>query len=276
MQRAPREGIHIAVTDAWIDITAADGSRARHTLRHGLTTLGGKRGDIALPAAGNDQLHLWDQPPKLVYVGVGEPPKVNGEAREECALRLGDRIEWCGVRLEFGGVPHATIEEIAVAAPPPVAPAAAPLAAAPPGMEASEFTAWRRLKAGLLVELGMADPSAARRWQDAVLRSEFEPDACARDVLGASVVPPADTRLVERCARLERDLVMAPVSTGSRGASRKIRNVARSGLAFIVAQFVVLSVVFLLVFLALFIVRMKWNWSVDEFLDRVRATIAGT
>jgi len=108
----------------------------------------------------------------------------------------------------------------------------------------------------------------ARRWQDAVMRSEFDADACARDVL-ATATGVTDLKLGERSTRLQRDLVMAPVAATARGSARKLKGAAQSMAAMLISQLVVLSVSLLLVMLALFVLRVRWQWSVDGFFDRI-------
>lgn len=253
---------------SWLDV-AREGTSRRYELGSGLTSVGA-RGDVPLDAPLGDQLHFWDQPPKVVFVGRGEPPRVNGQPRDEAQLAPGDTIEWAGARLVYGreGGP-AQLQELDLAAAAPQPPAQA--AALPStGLHPNEEQAWRRLKAGMLVELGLADRAAARRWQDAVLRGEFEPDSCARDVLGATSVGPADPRLAERSARLLRDLLMAPMARGIQGASRRARTAARSGAAFLLAQGIVIALYSALLVLALLILRLRWGWSVDGFLDGIR------
>lgn len=260
------------MSQAWIEIVGTDGVRRRHTLREGLTTVGGKRGDVVIGETGNDQLHIWDRPPKLVFVGSGEPPRVRGQAIEELALHSGDKLEWRGLQIEFAGLAYAQLEEVPLPVEVPAAPVVAPLVAT---WSSGDEQAWRRLKAGLLVELGIADADTTRRWQDAVLRTEFEPDSCARDLLAASKVDSGDPRLLERCSRLQRDLLMSPMQRGSRGGMRKLRATTSNWLAMAISQLVVLSVFVLLFLVALFVVRIRWSWSVDAFLDRVADSIRG-
>ena len=258
-----------AVTEAWIEITRADGARQRHVLKPGLTVVGGRRCDVELPGAEADQLHFWDQPPKVVFVGTGAPPLVHGRASEETPLRQGDVVEWRGARIELGGLAQPRTEAISVAPglPPPVVAAPAPAVETAPSVEG---VLTRRVKAGLLVELGLAEASSARRWQDAVKRNEFDPDACSRDVLAGSAVSSTDPRLLERSSRLLRDLVMAPVQPGVRAApKKKTSSPPRSGLAAAIGQVVMFSSCCVIVFVALFFVRWRWDWSVDDFLDRL-------
>ncbi len=294
---------------AWIEWTGRDGTRRRVELKRGLTVVGGARADVQVEGVENDQLHVWDQPAKLIFVGFGEAPTVNGAPFEERELKTGDVVHWRGLRLEFGGLMSAVIEEIPLAEPvrpaasarpgaqasfagsPPPSPSTAAgqgavgaaagasigapvgtVGAALPGAPGGSFGVdeiyWRRLKAGMAVELGLAEPSVARRWQDAVMRSEFDADACARDVL-ATATGVTDLKLGERSTRLQRDLVMAPVAATARGSARKLKGAAQSMAAMLISQLVVLSVSLLLVMLALFVLRVRWQWSVDGFFDRI-------
>lgn len=260
-----------------MDVLEPDGARRRVALRRGLTIVGGAKADVPVGGVDNDQLHVWDQPPKLVFVGFGEAPTASGARFEERTLASGDVVTWRGVRLEFGGLLAARIEEIElpsapVAAPgttPGATPGAASAGASFVGLAGADEQFWRRLKAGIAVEQGLAEGAVARRWQDAVMRSEFDPDAAARDIL-ATVRGLDDQRLGERSARLQRDLIMAPLATSSRGATRKLRGAAQSMVAMVISQFVVLSVSLLLVLVAQFVARVRLGWSLDEFFDRLR------
>jgi hypothetical protein len=275
VQPPPRSGIHIGVPQSWIELVAASGARRRHELKPGLTVIGGEGGDIPWPASGSDQLHIWDQPPKLIFVGGGPAPLVNGQRCDERDLRAGDAIEWQGLRLEFGGRPLASIQEIPLEPRTPPATVASAAGASLVSAEA-ESSSWKRIKAGLLVELGLADVGAARRWQEAIARGEFEADSCARDVLNASTVNAGDARVLERCGRLQRDLVMSPLSLGARGGARRLRSSASNWLAMALMQFVVLGVCVFLVLVALFVMRVRWEWSVDGFFDSIAETLSGS
>lgn len=127
-----------------------------------------------------------------------------------------------------------------------------------------EERAWRRLSAGLAVELGLADKKVARHWQERVRAGEFDADACAAEILEAGGFEAGDARLVERSARLQRDLVMTPLS---RSAGRKVRRAARGGLAFLVAQLLAIGVYSLLVAIALVLLRLQ-GVAFDPLLDR--------
>ena len=257
--------IPIAV-EAWLEVELPAGKR-KHALAPGLTRLAAEGGDIQIPGAGQGELHLWDRPPKLLYLGAGGQPRVNGKACDESALSHGDAIEWGSVRLTFGfDDGQAALEEIPVAATPAAVPASA--------LAEADERLWRRLKAGMLVELGLGDKAAARRWQDSISRGGFEPDSCARDLLGGVDVSASDPRLVERSGRLMRDLVMVPVTRGVRGAGRKLRGAARSGLAFAVMQLVVFAITAMLVVVAMFLGHLN-GWSIDEFFEGILSLFRG-
>lgn len=284
--------MNCAMGAAWIEIVGRDGRRQRFELKRGLTVIGGAKSDLPAEGVDGDQLHVWDQPPKVIFVGFGEPPTCGGARFEERELKSGDVLLWRGLRLELGGLMSALIEEVPLA--PPLAPPPAPLRGAAGAARASATSAaatasasatqaattsaaalpgvdelyWRRLKAGMAVEIGAADPAVARRWQDAVLRGEFDADACAREILGAAPGL-TDFKLGERSTRLQRDLVMAPVAATARGSARKLKGAAQNMAAMVIAQFVVFSICLLLVMLALFVLRLRWDWSIDGFFDRL-------
>lgn len=232
----------------------ADGATRRLPLARGLTRVGGPGCEVVLEGAGADQLHLWDDPLKLVFVGKGELPSVDGAPVEERALGGGETLAWRGARLVLRRLGAPVIQEIPLPAPAPARP---------------DERSWARVRAGLLFELGLADRAAARRWQEAVLRGEFDPDAAARELEHGASAPPGDPRLLERSGRLLRDLLMAPYQRGLRGAGRRVRGAARSGVAFLVVQGVVLLVMTLLLAVVLLVLRLRWGWSVDGFLDRL-------
>jgi len=253
---------------AWLQVDRGDGPR-KVALDGGLTLVGGEEGELRVPGSGGDRMHVWDRPPKVLFVGDGERPQVNGAPLEEAALANGDTIHWRGVRFVFG-LPEAVLEELPPVAPTPARPAAVPAAA---GLGTDVVS--RRLRAGMLVELGLADRAVAKRWQDAVVRGEFEPDACAREILAAGDLAPDDPQLVQRSGRLLRDLLMAPRQRGVRGAGLRARRAARTGLAYLISQLVVIAIFSLIVLAALFAVRVRWGWSVDAFLDGIRAMFGG-
>ncbi|HTF87545.1 MAG TPA: hypothetical protein VK843_03990 [Planctomycetota bacterium] len=253
---------------AWLDnIDAQTGTPgARSELKPGLTMLGGARGDLPVPASGSDCVHLWSEPPKLIFVGGGEPPRVNGQDALELSLHSGDRIDWRGQAWRFGYEDgQARLEEVA-----PSAPAEAPKG----GPNPSTFVAatggelaWKRLKAGLVAELSISDKAVIKRWQDAVVRNEFDAEAATRDLLaGAPDVADGDNRLLDRSTRLMRDLLMSSVT---RGAGRQVRKAARNTLAFLLVQGFILILFILLVLAGLLLVHTKFGHSIDAFLDSV-------
>ncbi len=125
---------------------------------------------------------------------------------------------------------------------------------------------WKRLKAGLCVELGLADPAAARRWQDAVSADAFDPDRSAEEVLAVSGVAPGEPLLLERSGTLQRDLFMAPLAAGARGAQRAAREARRGVLGTLAGQALALALYTALVLAALLLLRLR-GASVDGLLD---------
>ena len=88
--------------DIWLD---ADGpGRARRTpLERGLTRIGGGDAEVPLGVLGADQLHVWNHPPRVLFVGGGPKPTCGGAAFEERALVPGERVQWAGHTLLLGG-----------------------------------------------------------------------------------------------------------------------------------------------------------------------------
>src|ERR1700741_3456991 len=117
---------------AWLDIAGAEsgGAGARFELKPGLTMIGGPRGDVPVAASGGDCVHVWSQPPKLVFVGGGDPPRVNGAPALEVALHSGDRVEWRGSSATFH-TDEPRLEEIPAAWMNPALGAATSAGAAP-------------------------------------------------------------------------------------------------------------------------------------------------
>ena len=259
----------------WIDITAGS-NKERHLLEKDLLRVGPLGCEVLRPGTGGDELQFWSEPPRAVLVGSKTTPLVNGRAFVETDLHDGDSIQWCGAVIVYG-TDRKILEEL----PPEIQDAAPPTteagAAAAPAVAdpTSGSQAWRRLRAGLIVELGLASRKEAKRWQEAVVRGEFDPDACAREVLAASGVTPDDPRVLERSARLERDLLMAPLQRGLRGASRRARGAARGGLAMVVSQAVAIGVYTLVLFVILLLLRVNNDFSMDSVLDGVLGLVSG-
>jgi len=128
--------------------------------------------------------------------------------------------------------------------------------------------AWRRILSGLLVEQGLASRDATRRWQEAVRAGALDPDRCADELIESVPGLDADARLGERAARLQRDLVMAPLLRGATGAKRRLRRAARGGAAILVSQAVVVGIYTLLVVAALVLLRYH-GVAFDPLFDRL-------
>jgi len=111
----------------------------------------------------------------------------------------------------------------------------------------------------MLVEQGLGDKEVTKRWQALVRSGDFDPDRCASELLEAGPTKPAEaqSKLLLRSARLERDLLMTPLMTGVSGASRKARGAARTGVAALVTQLIVVSIYSVLVFLFLLVLSFK-------------------
>lgn len=245
--------------EQWLEIEEAGRSR-RVALKSGLTRLGGPGADYALGAWEGGELHFWDSPPRVVHSGGGGAATINGRDFEECSLAPGDHIHWGVVVVRFGSEgANSVLEEI----PPEPARVRAPRRERT--VPDARLARW--LWAGLLVEQGLAPRTEAKRWQEAVLRNEFDPDACARDVLGERLAEAEDPRLGQRAARLMRDLVMAPVAQGMRGTGRRMRGAAKGGTAFVLVQVLALLVYTAIILVIMLLVRVKWEFSFDGLLD---------
>lgn len=255
------------MTESWLELVAG-GSRTRVPLDAALTRIGGPGCDVQVPDPGGDELHVWSDPPKAILVGRHTAPLLNGRAFEEAPLADGDSIQWGGAVLRYGRAdpppPAAPVlEELPELdpAPSPTRPAGSPAVG---GRRTSD-----RLRAGLLVDLGLADRAVVGRWRDAVMRREFDADACAREILGASRVADDDPRLVERAGRLERDFLMAAYQRGVRGATRSVRVATKRGVAFLVANLVAIAIYTLVLVAILTLVRVQYGFSLDGAIDGI-------
>jgi len=214
-------------------------------LGEGLTRFGAARGsaqiDVTLPVAPGEELHIWNRPARAVYLGQGSRPLKRGVGFEETELHPGDVIEWAGLSLTYrSGAPEpgsATLEELPMDPPAGTTPARGPEAGGPPP-EGERI--WRRLVAGLLVELDLTDRSLVKRWQKRVVEGGFQVEDCARELYEAGRLD--ESRLLDRSGRLLRDFLMAPLTRGARGAGRKVRMATKRGVAWVVAQFVVVAI----------------------------------
>jgi hypothetical protein len=140
---------------------------------------------------------------------------------------------------------------------------------------APEPRAWRRVKAGLLVEAGLADRKAAARWQEAVLAGRFDADRAAEELLAAPRAEATESQLERRAAELARDLVMAPRMRGLSGAARKAREAGRRGIAWIVVQILVV-LVFAGLFAASLLTARYVGHDLHAPLDRVLSWVGLT
>jgi hypothetical protein len=249
--------MHGAVARTWIETTGPDGGRrlelAGRTLR-----VGAGAADVQVPVPADEWLEIGGDPARLVLHGAGPPPLVNGRPLRELVLAHGDRIEWGATVLVFRSEdPARGLQPLVVSG-----------GGTQLGAQLDPVVA-ARLQAGLLCELQLVDRAATRRWQDAVVAGAFDPDAAAVELLAAAQAGAGDPRLRERSARLLRDLLMSPLQRGMRGAGRRARTAARSLVAALVSQLLVVVTLLALAIVALAVVRLRWGFSVDGWLDRV-------
>ena len=233
---------------SWIDI-AVGGETRRQVLKEGLTRLGAGKApaeiDVSLPVDRGEELHIWNRPPRAVYLGKGPGPQKGGQGFEETDLRPGDVIVWSGVTLTYGGDAAeghmASLEELPSEAPKP---APAPASATPnsPARTPEQERIWRRLMAGMMVELDMTDRKLVKAWQQRVVDGGFKVEDCANELYEAGRGRIDELRLLERSGRLLRDFLMTPLTRGVRGAGRKARMATKRGVAWVVAQFVVVAI----------------------------------
>lgn len=137
-------------------------------------------------------------------------------------------------------------------------------------MEEWELLAWRRLRAGMLVELGNADAKIAKTWQERVKSGDFDPDLCAKQILANGPLKPdrEEEAVLTRTTRLERDLLMTPLSRGVSAKSRKVRGAAKSGAAALIMQFIVVGIFLILTFFFLLVAAMK-GVEFDPFFQSI-------
>ncbi|MCC6409849.1 MAG: hypothetical protein IT453_22035 [Planctomycetes bacterium] len=177
---------------AWIERTTSQGSERRE-LERGLTRLGGARAHVAIEGVSDDELQLWDDPPKLVHLGAEPHPTVNGRACTETALEPGDVIEWRGARFVFRTVARRAqlaLEEETAASE-----------------HAARQRAARRQLAGLAVEHELVDTDVVRRWRESA--GELDADRCAEELL-RTLRKDAAPKLLEASARELADRLAPP------------------------------------------------------------------
>jgi len=244
------------VTEHWIEIEGPEGQREHHLERE-LTRIGGAGADVVLEGAPRGELHLWNDPPKAVWLGGEGGPLLAGTKLDEHHLADGDRIAWADWSITFHEAGALAVLEEVHAEP------------ARSGASARVPEAWMRVKAGVLVEQGLADKQVAKRWSDAVIRGDFQAEACARELLADNEVPDDHPRVVERSSRLLRDLLMTPLQRGASGASRKARVATKNTMAAAVAQFIIVGIILGMTFVAMVLSRLKWGTSFDGWIDAI-------
>lgn len=234
----------------WVEVRAG-GRTVRRPFGPGPLALD-PSGAIAPAQSAGERLVLFPEPLRAVFEGRGERPRLAGRELGQARFERGDVLHWRGMEIRVGPR-EAALEELP----------AQELPGAPGG------AAWKYVKAGLLVEIGLAEDGAARSAQESVIARAFDPAAAAGEILRASGVSDGDPRLLERSSRLMRDLIMAPLQRGLPGARRRLRRAATSGFAWLLSQFIVVGTVMLLLAVALLASRARWKISIDGGLDRV-------
>ncbi len=258
---------------SWIDITDASGTR-REALRDGLTRVGGGEAEVTVADVTSDQLHVWSDPLRAVFVGDGAPPFCEGAPFVERDFAPGEYLEWSGVRITFGG--ESSLEEIPAPSVVRVARKAVRTSAdtsEAPRPEQARARAWNRVRAGLYIEQGAADADVVALWQKRVMEGDFDVDACADDILG-SASEGDELQVLERSGRLMRDFLMASAMRGMHGASRGARKKARNGIAFLLAQVIALLVYSLIIGLSMLFMRINGT-SFDGFFDGILGRSGG-
>lgn len=152
--------------------------------------------------------------------------------------------------------------------------AASPPPVSAPVLDEAAAVGWKRIEAGVLVQLGLADKKATKRWQQAVRSGSFEPDACAADILSAEKTRRETARVVDRTGTLLRDLVMGPLLRGAKGATRRAREKSKNLIAMLITQLFALGIYSMLVFFTLLLLRYK-GVELDGFFDRILSPLRG-
>ena len=247
------------MADLWLELV--DGQETRRVpLVGSLTRIGGAAPDVSMPGLPAGELHFWSDPPKIVLVAGDPLLAVNGGSCREGLMADGDRIDGGDVRFIFRcELNEPVLKEIPVLAP-------APVQAEP--TESGGGAAWSRVRAGMFVELGLADKAGVRKWQESVMRGEFSPDACARDLSQGVDVAGEDPRVIERASRLLRDFLMSSATSGFGGAKRKVRQAGKKGMALIISQLLVIGFYTLIILVAMLAFRANGT-NFDDLLDEL-------
>lgn len=245
----------------WLTLRTAKEER-RVPLDRAVLRLGAGGADVPIAGVDSGQLHVWSQPPKVVRVGGGPELVVAGRRVDEAMLEPGTTAVWGPLTLSLDGGAR-VLEEL---------PSDEPVRGAGGGdrrgLGPNAARAHDRLVAGILVELGLAPKDAAKRWQASVVKGEWDADACAREVLDQGAVTSEDPRVLERAGRLQRDLVMASFQRGLRKAGRNMRGMARQGSAILIANVVAFLCYSLILLAVAVLLRVRWEWSFDDLIDR--------
>lgn len=247
--------------ESWLEFE--DGAEKwRVPLAGVLTRIGGASPDVTMKGLPDGELHVWSDPPKVVLASGDAPLLVNGGAGKGGLLTNGDRVEWGGVRFRFILEDSAPLlEEIQIQEP-------VALAAQEPVDDGG--AAWARVRAGMMVELGLADGGSVKQWQEAVRRGDFAPDACARDLYAGTGVESDDFRLLERSGRLLKDFLMSSTMRGQGGVRRRARVAGKKGAAIFISQILLLLVNVLILGVVALVVRARWpEISFDAFFDGI-------
>ena len=132
----------------------------------------------------------------------------------------------------------------------------------------------RRLLAGLCIDQKLVDRGIVKRWQGRVQEGQFDPDACAEEVLDdAGEALTSHAPLAARAAGLERDFLMMSQQTGIRGASRRVRRAGKGFMAVVLANFIAIGAYSLVVAALMVLLRYHYDWSYDGWIDRAVAFV---
>ncbi len=244
----------------WIEITQA-GKKTRHGLSSAGLCVGGPGAAVQIAGLGAGQLSFEADPWRVSYTGPEPAPYCAGQPVGELLLRAGAQLDWAGIRIQYNEA--LLLEEL------PTPELGATLEAFPsPG----EQQAWLRLRAGLLVDLGLADRRTVKRWQKEVLGGQLDHDLCAREINQG--VLRGDGRLADRAGRLMRDFLMASKLKGLSGAARGTRGAVRSFFSMLIAQFVAIGI-YSLILMGCMIFIHRGGTSFDALFDAILGFFQG-
>jgi len=243
-----------------IPLDGADRAPAGGSRRPGAPlSIGAPGSDRELAGVGAGRLEVHGPPWRVERTPGSAELEQDGRRLGALALAQGTRFGWAGWQFEFradgDAVGAGERSSASGASPAPV-------------LSPAEPRAWRWLKAGVAIEQGLCDRSAAKTVQESVRAGTFDPDGAADRVLDSAPLEDFDPRLEQRSARLLRDLAMAPTLRGTGKVARAGRGCFRGFAAFALVQLVGL-VVFVVLVLALFL-GLRWQGrSLDAHADRI-------